>query len=71
MREASPVLEKRTSKNIVCIKFGKKNEKDGYNIETSCIGVVHEMTDFNVYDAIKRSQSNKKEPLILSLPLKV
>ena len=27
MREASPTLEKRTSKNIFCIKFGKKNDK--------------------------------------------
>jgi len=83
MREASPVLEKRTSKNIFCIKFGKKNDKrsslnkskikkmsaqsknkDGYNIEVGCIDEVHEMTDSKVYDAIKQSQSTKKEPLI-------
>ena len=83
MREASPTLEKRTSKNIFCIKFGKKNDKrsslnkskikkmsaqsknkDGYNIEVGCIDEVHEMTDSKVYDAIKQSQSTKKEPLI-------
>ena len=83
MREASKVLEKRTSKNIFCIKFGKKNDKrsslnkskikkmsaqsknkDGYNIEVGCIDEVHEMTDSKVYDAIKQSQSTKKEPLI-------
>ena len=83
MREASPMLEKRTSKNIFCIKFGKKNDKrsslnkskikkmsaqsknkDGYNIEVGCIDEVHEMTDSKVYDAIKQSQSTKKEPLI-------
>ena len=83
MREASPVLEKRTSKNIFCIRFGKKNDrraslnkskikkmsaqsrnKDGYNIEVGCIDEVHEMTDSKVYDAIKQSQSTKKEPLI-------
>ena len=83
MREASPSLEKRTSKNIFCIKFGKKNDKrsslnkskikkmsaqsknkDGYNIEVGCIDEVHEMTDSKVYDAIKQSQSTKKEPLI-------
>ena len=83
MREASSTLEKRTSKNIFCIKFGKKNDKrsslnkskikkmsaqsknkDGYNIEVGCIDEVHEMTDSKVYDAIKQSQSTKKEPLI-------
>ena len=83
MREANPVLEKRTSKNIFCIKFGKKNDKrgslnkskikkisaqsknkDGYNIEVGCIDEVHEMTDSKVYDAIKQSQSTKKEPLV-------
>ena len=85
MREASKALEKRTSKNIFCIKFGKKNNnksrhnmnkskikkmsaqsknKDGYNIEVGCIDEVHEMTDSKVYDAIKQSQSTKKEPLI-------
>lgn len=83
MREASPVLEKRTSKSIFCIRFGKKNDrraslnkskikkmsaqsknKDGYNIEVGCIDEVHEMTDSKVYDAIKQSQSAKKEPLI-------
>ena len=83
MREASPALERRTSKNIFCIKFGKKNDrraslnkskikkmsaqsknKDGYNIEVGCIDEVHEMTDSKVYDAIKQSQSTKKEPLI-------
>lgn len=83
MREASPTLEKRTSKNIFCIKFGKKNDKrsslnkskikkmsaqsknkDGYNIEVGCIDEVHEMTNSKVYDAIKQSQSTKKETLI-------
>ena len=29
-----------------------------------CIDEVHEMTDSKVYDAIKQSQSTKKEPLI-------
>lgn len=83
VREASPTLERRTSKNIFSIKFGKKNDKkssnnkskikkisvqsknkDGYNIEVGCIDEVHEMTDSKVYDAIKQSQSTKKEPLI-------
>jgi phage terminase large subunit-like protein len=77
MREQSPVLsnEKRSKKNIFFIYSPKtKNKikklsaqsrnKDGYNIEVGCIDEVHEMTDSKVYDAIKQSQSTKKEPLI-------
>ena len=77
MREQSPALsnEKRSKKNIFYIYSPKtKNKikklsaqsrnKDGYNIEVGCIDEVHEMTDSKVYDAIKQSQSTKKEPLI-------
>ncbi len=77
MREQSPALsnEKRSKKNIFYIYSLKtKNKikklsaqsrnKDGYNIEVGCIDEVHEMTDSKVYDAIKQSQSTKKEPLI-------
>jgi len=77
MREASKALrsEKRSKKNIFYIYSSKtKNKikklsaqsrnKDGYNIEVGCIDEVHEMTDSKVYDAIKQSQSTKKEPLI-------
>ncbi|PKK97853.1 MAG: terminase large subunit [Tenericutes bacterium HGW-Tenericutes-2] len=77
MREQSPSLsnEKRSKKNIFFIYSPKtKNKikklsaqsrnKDGYNIEVGCIDEVHEMTDSKVYDAIKQSQSTKKEPLI-------
>ena len=77
MREHSPALsnEKRSKKNIFFIYSPKtKNKikklsaqsrnKDGYNIEVGCIDEVHEMTDSKVYDAIKQSQSTKKEPLI-------
>ena len=77
MREQSPALsnEKRSKKNIFLIYSPKtKNKikklsaqsrnKDGYNIEVGCIDEVHEMTDSKVYDAIKQSQSTKKEPLI-------
>ncbi|MBU1094292.1 MAG: terminase large subunit [Firmicutes bacterium] len=77
MREQSPALsnEKRSKKNIFFIYSPKtKNKikklsaqsrnKDGYNIEVGCIDEVHEMTDSKVYDAIKQSQSTKKEPLI-------
>lgn len=77
MREQSPVLsnEKRSKKNIFYIYSPRtKNKikklsaqsrnKDGYNIEVGCIDEVHEMTDSKVYDAIKQSQSTKKEPLI-------
>ena len=77
MREQSKVLsnEKRSKKNIFYI-YSPKNKnkikklsaqsrnKDGYNIEVGCIDEVHEMTDSKVYDAIKQSQSTKKEPLI-------
>jgi phage terminase large subunit-like protein len=42
----------------------QSRNKDGYNIEVGCIDEVHEMTDSKVYDAIKQSQSTKKEPLI-------
>ncbi|MDY0213976.1 MAG: terminase large subunit [Bacilli bacterium] len=77
MRESSKALrsEKRSKKNIFYIYSPKtKNKikklsaqsrnKDGYNIEVGCIDEVHEMTDSKVYDAIKQSQSTKKEPLI-------
>jgi phage terminase large subunit-like protein len=77
MREQSPSLSKdtRSKKNIFFIYSPKtKNKikklsaqsrnKDGYNIEVGCIDEVHEMTDSKVYDAIKQSQSTKKEPLI-------
>lgn len=77
MREQSKALrnEKRSKKNIFYIYSPKsKNKikrlsaqsrnKDGYNIEVGCIDEVHEMTDSKVYDAIKQSQSTKKEPLI-------
>jgi phage terminase large subunit-like protein len=77
MREGSKSLsnEKRSKKNIFYIYSPKtKNKikklsaqsrnKDGYNIEVGCIDEVHEMTDSKVYDAIKQSQSTKKEPLI-------
>ena len=77
MREQSKALrnEKRSRKNIFYI-YSPKNKnkikklsaqsrnKDGYNIEVGCIDEVHEMTDSKVYDAIKQSQSTKKEPLI-------
>ena len=77
MREQSPPLrnEKRSRKNIFHI-YSPRNKnrirklsaqsrnKDGYNIEVGCIDEVHEMTDSKVYDAIKQSQSTKKEPLI-------
>ncbi len=77
MREQSKALrnEKRSRKNIFYIYSPKtKNKikklsaqsrnKDGYNIEVGCIDEVHEMTDSKVYDAIKQSQSTKREPLI-------
>jgi len=77
MREGSKALrsDKRSKKNIFYIYSPKtKNKikklsaqsrnKDGYNIEVGCIDEVHEMTDSKVYDAIKQSQSTKKEPLI-------
>jgi len=77
MREQSLALSKetRSKKNIYHIYSPKtKNKikklsaqlrnKDGYNIEVGCIDEVHEMTDSKVYDAIKQSQSTKKEPLI-------
>lgn len=77
MREQSKALrnEKRSRKNIFYI-YSPRNKnkikklsaqsrnKDGYNIEVGCIDEVHEMTDSKVYDAIKQSQSTKKEPLI-------
>ncbi len=76
MREQSPSLSKetRSKKNIFYIYSPKtKNKikklsaqsrnKDGYNIEVGCIDEVHEMTDSKVYDAIKQSQSTKKELL--------
>ena len=79
MREQSPALSKetRSKKNIFHIYSPKtKNKikklsaqsrnKDGYNIEVGCIDEVHEMTDSKVYDAIKQSQSTKKNLLYLS-----
>lgn len=77
MREHSKALskEKRSKKNIFYIYSPKTKNKikklsgqsrnlDGYNIEVGCINEVHQMTDSKVYDAIKQSQSTKKEPLI-------
>ena len=77
MREQSKALskEKRSKKNIFYIYSPKTKNKikklsaqsrnlDGYNIEVGCIDEVHQMTDSKVYDAIKQSQSTKKEPLI-------
>lgn len=84
MREQSLALSKdtRCKKNIFHIYSPKtKNKikklsaqsrnKDGYNIEVGCIDEVHEMTDSKVYDAIKQSQSTKKEPLIFIITTKV
>ena len=77
MREQSKALSKpnRSRKNIFYIYQPKTKNKikklsaqsrnlDGYNIEVGCIDEVHQMTDSKVYDAIKQSQSTKKEPLI-------
>ena len=64
--------DKRSSLNKSKIKkmSAQSKNKDGYNIEVGCIDEVHEMTDSKVYDAIKQSQSTKKEPLILLSQLK-
>ena len=77
MREQSKALSKpnRSKKNIFYIYQPKTKNKikklsaqsrnlDGFNIEVGCIDEVHQMTDSKVYDAIKQSQSTKKEPLI-------
>ena len=77
MREQSRALSKenRSKKNIFYIYSPKTKNKikklsaqsrnlDGYNIEVGCIDEVHQMTDSKVYDAVKQSQSTKKEPLI-------
>lgn len=77
MREHSKALSKpkRSKKNIFYIYSPRSKNKikklsgqsrnlDGYNIEVGCIDEVHQMTDSKVYDAIKQSQSTKKEPLI-------
>ncbi len=77
MREHSKALSKenRSRKNIFYIYSPRNKNKikklsaqsrnlDGYNIEVGCIDEVHQMTDSKVYDAIKQSQSTKKEPLI-------
>lgn len=77
MREQSKALSKpkRSKKNIFYIYSPKSKNKikklsaqsrnlDGYNIEVGCIDEVHQMTDSKIYDAIKQSQSTKKEPLI-------
>lgn len=77
MREHSQALSKpsRSRKNIFYIYSPKSKNKikklsgqsrnlDGFNIEVGCIDEVHQMTDSKVYDAIKQSQSTKKEPLI-------
>ncbi len=77
MREQSHALSKpsRSRKNIYHIYSPKTKNKikklsaqsrnlDGYNIEVGCIDEVHQMTDSKVYDAIKQSQSTKKQPLI-------
>ncbi|HHU80886.1 MAG TPA: terminase large subunit, partial [Acholeplasmataceae bacterium] len=52
------------TKNKIKKLSAQSRNKDGYNIEVGCIDEVHEMTDSKVYDAIKQSQSTKKEPLI-------
>ena len=77
MREQSKSLSKptRSKKNIFYIYSPKTKNKikklsaqsrnlDGFNIEVGCIDEVHQMTDSKVYDAIKQSQSTKKQPLI-------
>ena len=77
MREQSKALSKpsRSKKNIFYIYQPKTKNKikklsgqsrnlDGFNIEVGCIDEVHQMTDSKVYDAIKQSQSTKKQPLI-------
>ena len=77
MREQSKALSKenRSRKNIFFIYSPKNKNKikklsaqsrnlDGYNIEVGCIDEVHQMSDSKVYDAIKQSQSTKKEPLM-------
>ena len=77
MREQSKALskDKRSRKNIFYIYSPRNKNKikklsaqsrnlDGFNIEVGCIDEVHQMTDSKVYDAIKQSQSTKKEPLI-------
>ena len=52
------------NKNKIKKLSGQSRNLDGFNIEVGCIDEVHEMTDSKVYDAIKQSQSTKKEPLI-------
>ena len=52
------------NKNKIKKLSAQSRNKDGYNIEVGCIDEVHEMTDSEVYDAIKQSQSTKDEPLI-------
>ena len=77
MREQSKALSKdnRSRKNLFYIYSPRNKNKikklsaqsrnlDGYNIEVGCIDEVHQMHDSKVYDAIKQSQSTKKEPLI-------
>ncbi len=77
MREHSRSLSKpsRSKKNIFHIYSPKNKNKikklsaqsknlDGFNIEVGCIDEAWGMTDSKVYDAIKQSQSTKKEPLI-------
>ena len=53
-----------SNKNKIKKLSAQSRNKDGYNIEVGCIDEVHEMTDSEVYDAIKQSQSTKDEPLI-------
>lgn len=77
MREQSKSLSKenRSRKNIFYIYSPKNKNKikklsaqsrnlDGYNIGVAAIDEVHQMSDSKVYDAIKQSQSTKKEPLM-------
>ena len=77
MREQSKSLSKenRSRKNIFYIYSPKNKNKikklsaqsrnlDGFNIEVAAIDEVHQMSDSKVYDAIKQSQSTKKEPLM-------
>lgn len=77
MREQSKSLSKenRSRKNIFYIYSPKNKNKikklsaqsrnlDGFNIEVAAIDETHQMSDSKVYDAIKQSQSTKKEPLM-------
>ncbi len=77
MREQSKALSKenRSRKNLFFIYSPRNKNKikklsaqsrnlDGYNVEIACIDEAHQMSDSKVYDAIKQSQSTKREPLM-------